>query len=179
MPRVENGRIDIGAFELEDGNNDNDNDSLGDGWELTHGLDPFDDGSSDIDNGPNGGAQYGAGISCGLGIYRNRLYLENVAIVNNEAMDYGGGIYAWNCSLTIVNTEIRDNAVGVDGGGAGIDFSEGNMMMTNVKIIGNKVDSIGVGGGMNLKNCNVTIMNSEIRNNVAPIGVLVSVEILL
>ncbi|MEM7393035.1 MAG: choice-of-anchor Q domain-containing protein, partial [Verrucomicrobiota bacterium] len=49
-PRVEGGRIDMGAFESDDGNEDNDSDGLPDGWELVHGFDP-NNGA-----GPDGGA---------------------------------------------------------------------------------------------------------------------------
>jgi len=43
VPRVEGGRVDIGAFELADGNDDNDNDELPDLWEIHNMLDPNDD----------------------------------------------------------------------------------------------------------------------------------------
>ena len=33
---------------------DTDNDGMPDGWEVTYGLDPLDDGSTDINNGPTG-----------------------------------------------------------------------------------------------------------------------------
>lgn len=54
VPRIENGRIDIGAVEVSDANADNDNDSLPDAWEARHGLDPNDDGSINPDYGAKG-----------------------------------------------------------------------------------------------------------------------------
>ncbi len=57
------------------GNNadtDDDNDSMDDAWELANGLDPLDDGSINVDNGPNGDIDSD-------GIYNLQEYLASTA----------------------------------------------------------------------------------------------------
>ncbi len=58
------------------GNNadtDDDNDSMDDTWELANGLDPLDDGSINIDNGPNGDID-------GDGVYNLQEYLADSGV---------------------------------------------------------------------------------------------------
>ncbi len=58
------------------GNNtdtDDDNDSMDDTWEIANGLDPLDDGSINIDNGPNGDID-------GDGIFNLQEYLAGTGV---------------------------------------------------------------------------------------------------
>jgi hypothetical protein len=50
---------------------DDDNDSMDDTWEIANGLDPLDDGSVNIDNGPNGDIDSD-------GIYNLQEYLASI-----------------------------------------------------------------------------------------------------
>jgi CSLREA domain-containing protein len=70
-----------------------------------------------IKNGQTPNQGNGAGI-----LIENALEtrLENIRVINNSADNNGGGIYALNAGLKLINSEISNNTATNDGGGIGV-----------------------------------------------------------
>jgi hypothetical protein len=101
----------------------------------------------------------------GGGIYnQGTLTVSDCIITENNATDYGGGIYsAPGSTLTVNNSTVSGNVAGKFGGGIWID---GTLTVTKSTVSGNKATA---------KNCGgigatgtVTVTNSTITGNSAP-----------
>lgn len=77
--------------------------------------------------------------------------LENLRIINNSAVNNGGGIYAANAGLTLLNSEISNNSAGNNGGGFGITGGFGSdVTIENSTISSNQASTSG--GGLYIDN---------------------------
>jgi uncharacterized protein (TIGR02145 family) len=104
-------------------------------------------------------ASDGAGVHC----HSCSLSLTNTLISNNEAGEFGGGLFVENASnIEVEGCEITGNMAGISGGGIFIDSSStGNV--TNTVIHNN--DANFDGGGIYAENCLLEIEQSSILDN--------------
>ncbi len=109
----------------------------------------------------------------GAGIYnQGSLTLNNVALVENHSVDFGGAIYQESGQLLITNTTISSNFAGQQGGG--IYVQDGSATINNVTIHQNFVTNMGtsaIGGGIsNPFQKPVHIKNTILAGNGGEIG---------
>ncbi|HFD05167.1 MAG TPA: DUF1565 domain-containing protein, partial [Firmicutes bacterium] len=111
----------------------------------------------------NGSASYGGGIYC----YLSSPSLVNITITCNSAIgssyNYGGGIYCGGSSPSLENVKIENNFA-VDQGG-GIFCGGSNPSLVNVTISNNSTDDRG--GGIFCYNSDPSLENVTIANNSA------------
>ncbi|MCP4022076.1 MAG: tandem-95 repeat protein, partial [Desulfobacteraceae bacterium] len=86
--------------------------------------------------------------------------LDALCVTNGYTTGEGGGIYNAG-TLTVQNSTISNNKVGIDGGGI---YNDGTLTVKNTSISGNTADS--EGGGINNQRY-LNIYNSTISNNEA------------
>jgi CSLREA domain-containing protein len=108
----------------------------------------------------NGGGLYTTGASAAV-------TLTSVSVLSNtttSTQGSGGGVYASNGSLTIINSLINGNRVtGTAGGGALRDSSGVNVTITDSTLAGNSTVTAGANGGaINHTSGRLTISNSFI-----------------
>ena len=110
------------------------------------------------------------GSGCGMYIRDESLvWLINSSINNNFGYDFssGAGIEIYNANLVMVNSEIVDNHIFIEGNasgvGGGISVNRGTVNISNSIINNNSVD--GIGGGISARRSNLTITDSEISSN--------------
>lgn len=103
------------------------------------------------------------------------LKLNYVDVINNTAASPGhflpgGGIYALNTSLTILNSRIHGNT-GLSGGGISVSNPQGkNILIVNTSFVNNKAVG-GVGSGFSAySENNVTLRNITMSGNQADNG---------
>ena len=94
------------------------------------------------------------------------LTLNNVEITGNSSDGGGGGIDAYYCSLTIVDSTISGNTAGGDGGG--IRFEDGPLTIVDSTISGNTAGN--GGGGLWIDDTDGTISDTTISDNTAGDG---------
>lgn len=93
-----------------------------------------------IKNGQTPNQGNGAGI-----LIENALEtrLENIRVINNSAENNGGGIYALNAGLKLINSEISNNTAANDGGGIGVVGGFGSdVSLQNVTISNNQANPL-------------------------------------
>ncbi len=106
---------------------------------------------------------YGGGIYC----YNSSPSIVNCIISENGPSDYGGGISCWESSPKINNCTIMLNNGSQGGGGIYCRFSDPRIF--NCSIIGNNNEgSSGVGGGIHCYDSNPIIDNCTISENGSP-----------
>ncbi len=86
--------------------------------------------------------QTGGGIQC-EGSTGVELELDAVIVESNDAGSYGGGLFAYECDVTITDSEFSSNTAG---GGAGIYASEAVLDLDDVVVDSNT--ATGSGGGV-------------------------------
>jgi hypothetical protein len=124
---------------------------------------------TDGSTGYNGGAILSTG---------NDLTLSSIVITGNASADEGGGVYSGdtggnlysgdtgrNAQLTIIDSEISDNAATYDGGGLKL-HSVGDVTITNTVISGNTAGREGGGAAVDGVG-NVLIHSSTIDQNTS------------
>ena len=120
-----------------------------------------------------GGNTYnGGGIYMKEGAY---LYMEKVAVVNNNALNYGGGVYISDddCKIDMKDAKISYNTAGYFGTGAGLAINGENAQidLQQHSQINNNNNTSGVGGGVYIAGENAKVKSSdgtgEICDNVA------------
>ncbi len=120
-----------------------------------------------------GGCTYnGGGIYMKEGAY---LYMEKVAVVNNNALNYGGGVYISDddCKIDMKDAKISYNTAGYFGTGAGLAINGENAQidLQQHSQINNNNNTSGVGGGVYIAGENAKVKSSdgtgEICDNVA------------
>ncbi len=109
----------------------------------------------------NGNAYFGAGIQC----EKSSPVLEDLKIINNDAIYSGGGIYVGNYSYPIMRDLVIANNTAVYNGG-GIYFNDiyDNCILLNVTIANNTAGSHG--GGIFTYYSETKLINSIFWNNV-------------
>ena len=127
VPRLENKRIDIGAFERADANPDNDDDMLPDTWESQYGLDP---NSGAEDNGTTGNfdgdrssnyQEYVAGSHPGDAQSEFDLWAKWDSEANVSVIEFEGRsdrVYRLSYSSETASSDwhtLRDDIAGTDG----------------------------------------------------------------
>ncbi len=120
-----------------------------------------------------GGNTYnGGGIYMKEGAY---LYMEKVAVVNNNALNYGGGVYISDddCKIDMKDAKISYNTAGYFGTGAGLAINGENAQvdLQQHSQINNNTNTGGNGGGICINDENSKVKSSdgtgEICNNTA------------
>ena len=120
-----------------------------------------------------GGNTYnGGGIYMKEGAY---LYMEKVAVVNNNALNYGGGVYISDddCKIDMKDAKISYNTAGYFGTGAGLAINGENAQvdLQQHSQINSNNNTSGVGGGVYIAGENAKVKSSdgtgEICDNVA------------
>ncbi len=112
-------------------------------------------GDQDSNKGKGGGI-FNSGI----------LMLSNSTMSRNKATNDGGGIYLYQGSLSITDTDIVDNAAGTGGGGAASSGS-GTINVMN-SVFGR--NTAGNGGGISTSGGTLNVMGSTFANNSASGG---------
>jgi hypothetical protein len=104
----------------------------------------------------------GGAISCSNSNPTIRLCI----ITNNNAVLHGGGIFAFNSNIKIIDCNIKSNLIIGGGKGGGIYCHTGEPQIINCKINGNSAKS---GGGIscNENGSHTKIVNCAIRGNIA------------
>ncbi|HPS30101.1 MAG TPA: choice-of-anchor Q domain-containing protein, partial [bacterium] len=104
---------------------------------------------------------YGAG---GLYITAGTVDINRSVILGNKGnSDYGGGIYAYNSTVTVTESTISGNSAGY---GGGIYTTNATMIFDRSVISGNTASSYG-GGIYNYNNSSISMKNTTISNNFA------------
>ena len=120
-----------------------------------------------------GGCTYnGGGIYMKEGAY---LYMEKVAVVNNYALSYGGGVYISDddCKIDMKDAKISYNTTGYLGTGAGLAINGENAQvdLQQHSQINNNNNTGGPGGGVYIGEENAKVKSSdstgEICNNTS------------
>ena len=114
----------------------------------------------------NGKENFGGSIYSNLPT--NTIILNNVEILNNEAM-YGGGIFTLG-SLIVENSRINNNIAQKQGGGL---WCAKNLTLLNSTINNNKVERISnnnFAGGAYVDDGNVALNDSQINNNLVSLN---------
>ncbi|MCK4357283.1 MAG: T9SS type A sorting domain-containing protein, partial [Candidatus Cloacimonetes bacterium] len=107
-------------------------------------------------------AQNGGGI---YSLNCNSLEIKNVSLINNEASQYGGGVYINECDPMIENCIISQN---IANRGAGIYFIIANTQIVNCLITDNAaIGASAIGGGIYSNTSNPDFVNCTIANNSA------------
>jgi len=110
----------------------------------------------------------GGGIYCD---HSCRFVITGSSIVGNQSLDSdGGGIYAFNATLTIANSTFSENQAGRSGGGIhGSGMFGGTLFLSNATVTSNTADSDqdgdGDGGGIDFFTT-WNIKNSIIAGNI-------------
>jgi len=113
-----------------------------------------------IRNNTTIGTKNGGGIDA---INGSKIFVQNSLINNNFSHYEAGGIWSYqNDTISIVNTEFKDNICDEWGGAAYINFTP--FYISNCIIDHNKANTKGC-GGLQVSNSNGTIINSLIINN--------------
>jgi hypothetical protein len=110
----------------------------------------------------------GGGIECAKGeaVGHGTLVVTNSVISGNASNGGGGGIYAYSCDTTIVNTTISDNKATGSSDGGGIYAAEGTLTIENSTIAGNYAGDNSSAVYLD-DHIVATISNSTIVNNTA------------
>jgi len=110
-------------------------------------------------------ASDGAGIHC----HECSLTLTATMVTNNEAGEFGGGIYIGgnDSNAELEGCEITGNAAGISGGGICIDSSSSSVI-SNTEIHNNDAQSDG--GGIYMENSTLEIVQSSISDNHSSIN---------
>ena len=120
-----------------------------------------------------GGCTYnGGGIYMKEGAY---LYMEKVAVVNNNVLNDGGGVYISDddCKIDMKDAKISYNTAGYFGTGAGLAINGENAQvdLQQHSQINNNNNTGGIGGGVDIGEENAKVKSSdgtgEICDNVA------------
>ncbi|MBX2839727.1 MAG: right-handed parallel beta-helix repeat-containing protein [Gammaproteobacteria bacterium] len=115
-------------------------------------------------NGIDGSSRDGGGIYA----VNADLQLIQSEISSNYSMQHGGGIYARDSNVEIENTKIQFNGADVDGGG--IHARDSTMSVSNAQIFANS--AAGYGGGAMLREApQASIVNTSISSNYAGGGI--------
>jgi len=114
-----------------------------------------------------GHAQDGGGIR----LQDERLTLDDVALVDNTAVEEGGGLYAdgFAMTLTVRNSTISGNAAS-GGGGVYVEDTQGVTTFDGVVVDGNTATAKGGGIFLYDPDADVVIDNSTITDNTAAKG---------
>jgi len=108
------------------------------------------------------------GCGGGLMVYNfNKIKLENCKFSDNNAYEYGGGIYLQNSNIIIKNCTISNNLAvsGSNRCGGGLA-----VILSNPYFVGNQVhNNYGdyAGGGLFLQNSSLNLIENKISNNFA------------
>ena len=105
-------------------------------------------------------ASTGGAIFVGI---NSDLSLTDSQVSQNQSNGNGGGIFIGNGTVTISNSWIDDNAVGLFNGG-GIYLASGTLILSNSQVDGNQASS---GGGIFVNTGTAQITNSQISHNSA------------
>lgn len=99
------------------------------------------------------------------------LVIRNVTLAQGFSGDFGGGLYARDSRVEMIDSEIRNNSAGA-GGGGGIYFSSSSgahsLDIVGVSFIGNS--SAGGGGALKINGGAVTIRRSGFSFNIGDQG---------
>ncbi len=96
-----------------------------------------------LSNGQTPNQENGAGILIESAL---ETRLENIRVTENNAEDNGGGIYALNAGLTLINSEISYNSAVNNGGGIGITGGFGSdVTIINTTISHNQAGTVSGG----------------------------------
>ena len=88
------------------------------------------------------GSEAGGGIACYTSSVSTSITVDNAAIVDNVSPYVGGGLFTYDCDLTITDTEISGNESGF--GGAG--FIGGGLLTIEDSSIDENYGTLDVGG---------------------------------
>ena len=125
-----------------------------------------------------GGHADGGGLyqSSGAGIFQGNtgaLALSNCTIIDNNADEYGGGLYTKNNFTTFINCRIENNK-SVHGGG--IYALDSLVSIDQSLVVGNRANTFEVvfgvyGGGLHIDGGMLNVTDSEFQGNSAAYGV--------
>jgi predicted outer membrane repeat protein len=105
----------------------------------------------------NGKAKYGAGIFC-VGDGEVRIY--DSAILDNEATEFGGGIRAYSCNVSVERSTVGGNKASE---GGGLSASKGNVTVIDSEFVENQATA----SGGAIATTNLNISKSLVASNQA------------
>jgi hypothetical protein len=106
----------------------------------------------------NGHAHKGGGVH----VVGASPTLRDLVVASNEADLWGGGLYAFESSLTVSGCRIEFNQASRGGGAAFLDSAP---TVTDCEITYNHLSSDGLGGGLYAENCGGTVSRTRIQGN--------------
>lgn len=110
---------------------------------VPSGTERFSMSGLTISNGQAPSQENGGGILIESAL---ETRLENIRVIDNIADNSGGGIYALNAGLTIVNSEISNNTATNDGGGIAVNGGFGSDLLIENTTISQNQSSASSGG---------------------------------